>query len=144
MGVRRRGQVRLIEAALAGITAILLLASIPQLILSLSFKVSRPLLEEEAAAILEALSSRGILCKIVYSPQGGTVDGEALKIAIEGLIPLRRGYRVAVLRASDLVELFAFSGSGFNPYNSASRFIVLSGCNGYFEPRIVILSISGD
>lgn len=144
MGVSRGGQVRLIEAVLAGITAILLLASIPRLALLLSFRASRPLLEEEAAAILEALSSRGSLCKAVYSPQGGTVDGEALRIAIEGLVPIRRGYRVAVLRASDLVELFVFAGSGFNPYSSASRFIVLSGCNGYFEPRIVILSISGD
>lgn len=144
MGVRRGGQVRLVEAALAGITAILLLALVSRLTLLLSVKTTRPFLEEEADNVLETLSARSILCKTVYSPQGGTVDGEALRIAVEGLIPFGRGYRIAVVRANDLVELYAFTGSGFNPYSSVSRFIVLSGCNGYFEPRIVVLSISGD
>ncbi|MEM0023174.1 MAG: hypothetical protein QXF90_00705 [Thermofilaceae archaeon] len=144
MGVKRGGQVRLLEAALAGITAVLLLTLVLRLILLLPTQLTRPLLEEEANTILRALLSRGVLCKTVYHSQGGTVDGETLRVAVEAFTPPGRGYKVAVLRASDLTELFAFASGGFNSYSSASSFAVLSGCNGYFEPRIVVISISGD
>lgn len=141
--MRRRAQARLVEVALAGIVAVFLLV--------IASRVTRPYLVpplaetfgEEASSVLQVLSRKGVLCSTVYG-KDGRVNGQALREAIEGMLPPKLGYRVLVLRAEDLREIFVYESEGFNAARASASFIILSGCNGFFEPRIVTLVISGD
>lgn len=141
--MRRRGQVRLIEAALAGIVAMFLLLVASRVTRIHLILPRGQFLSEEASSIIISLSRRGILCSAIYS-EGGSINGATLTSAIDGLIPPDRGYRVIVLRAEDLKVLFSYESAGFNSAKSSASFLVLSGCNGVFETRIVIIAISGD
>lgn len=142
MGLRRRGQIRLVEVALASILAITLLILVSQLNIASFSLDSKPEYEDEASHILRKLSLDDTLCRSVYYIHGSP-NGEVLREAIEGLLSPGIGYRILILRASDSAELYVYASMNFNPSRSSSSFIVLSGCNGFFEPRIVILTISG-
>jgi hypothetical protein len=143
MGLRR-GQLRVIDAAVAGVLAVFVLATASRLAYPRTAYVGYSDYASEAAAILKALADRNVLCRTVYGP-GGSVAGDALRAAVEGFLPSGRGYRLSVSRldAGRAVEIYVFESGNFALEKASSSYVILSGCNGVFEPRMVVLSVSG-
>lgn len=143
MGLRR-GQLRVIEAAAAGALAILLLATASRLAYPRTAYVGYSDYASEAATILKALAGRNVLCRAVYGSDG-SVTGDALRAAVEGFLPPERGYRISVNRldSGKVVEIYVFESGNFALEKASSSYVILSGCNGVFEPRMVVLSVSG-
>ena len=140
----RRGQLRVIEAAAAGVLAILVLATASRLTYPRTTYVGYSDYAAEAAAILKVLAGRNVLCRAVYGPDG-SVAGDALKAAVEGFLPPEKGYRISVnrLESGKVEEIYVFESGNFALEKASSSYVILSGCNGVFEPRMVVLSVSG-
>ncbi len=142
MGLKHKGQIKIVEAALAGIISVLILIVVSAMVSShMGFKTTTRF-SDDAACILNKLASSGLLCKLIYGLEGD-IDENSLVSQVESMVPQGMGYKVTVIRLSDGSVLFSYQGSNFNVDQSASAFIIVSGCFGYYDPRIVIISISG-
>lgn len=144
MGLKK-GQLRVIEAAVAGVLAVLVLATASRFAYPRTVYTSYTDYAFEAAGVLKLLADRNVLCRAVYSTDG-SVNGDALRVAVEGFLPPGRGYRVSVSQwdsAGNTREIFVFMSGNFAMEKASSSYVILSGCNGAFEPRIVVLSVSG-
>jgi hypothetical protein len=144
MGLRN-GQLRIIEAALAGVIALFVLSIVSWLAYPRTIYTSYSAYASEAGTILKLLADRNVLCQAVYGSDG-SVNGEILVTLVEGFMPSEWGYRISVSRLDDtgkMNEIFVFESGNFKMEKASSSYVILSGCNGIFEPRIVVLSISG-
>lgn len=142
MDLSYRGQVKIVEAALAGIVSILIIIIVSAMISShMSFKTPARF-SDDAASVLSKLSASGLMCKLIYG-LNGDIDENSLIAQVESLIPGDMGFKVIVINASNGATLFSYQGSNFDVSQSASAFIIVSGCFGYYDPRIVIISVSG-
>jgi len=143
MGLNNKGQARLVEVALAALLSIFFITVTSYLIAyRLSFKIGLSL-KEEATTILLSLHEKGLLSYYVYG-EGGEVKEYLFKKYLEQSIPGDLGYRLVVYRYHDrsIIPITVIEGHGFDERKFVSVSVVLSGYHGFFEPRIVALSLS--
>jgi len=143
MGLNSKGQARLVEVALAALLSIFFITVTSYLIVyRLNFKTGLSL-KEEATTILLSLHEKGLLSYYVYG-EGGDVKEYLFKKYLEQSIPRDLGYRLVVYRYYDgaIIPITVIEGHGFDKRRFISVSVVLSGCKGFFEPRIVTLSLS--
>lgn len=143
MGLRS-GQIRIIEVAIAGIIALLLLHVVSWVAYPRVIYASYSTHSFVADNVLRVLAEKNIFCQAVYGLDG-SINGNLLVTFVEGSLPPEHGFRISVSRIDDsgkMIEIFAYESGNFKLEKASSSYVILSGCNGFYEPRIVILTIS--
>jgi hypothetical protein len=134
LSIKSRGIARIYDVVLA-CTVFLIGSSIAAGYFSSEPPSYRHDLQHLASHCLVYLDQQGVLSPMVHNHDVAGIDD-----VITILLPQSSGYSFRVYSA-DWILLWSFS-SRFNEGHSASASYLISGFNGSFEPRIIVLALS--
>lgn len=138
------GQTRVVEAILSLIAIALLFMVVNRVSITVANYSANSYLREQANEIFALLHKGNLLISIVYGQYGYGYPDLAKKI-LDSIVPSDIGYNFTVYRINkdgDIERIYSISGRGYNSLNAYSSSYILTGYNGIFEPRLVVLSLS--
>jgi len=137
-----KGQARMLEIGMVLVVALfgaMLLGRIASQRIDIR---ADPALRNFAYDTLASLEASGSLFQAMYG-QKGSGDPELLRAAISSSLPSGMGFNATVVDV-DMNRLFSVASRSYDPTVAVSVAYFYYGKDGMLDPKIIILSLSGD